>query len=140
MNKTQLEAVERTLNSRAQSHIRAKSDLLDAKIKPSAATEDLAKEYQKVLDKVQAHNDRAHVSLKIDFKIETGYRNEKVSINKTGYTSVSTPGSYGGTTVVPEMKKEGQAMLEAVQNYVLALTLGQETIDGMEAFMSKLLK
>ena len=138
MNKTQLEAVERTLNSRAQSHIRAKSELLDAKNKPSAATKALAKEYQKVLDKVQAHNNRAHVSLKIDFKIENDYRNEKVSIDKTGYKSVST--SYGSTTVVPEMKKEGQAMLEAVQNYVLALTLGQETIDGMEAFMSKLLK
>lgn len=139
ITKLQLDTITSTLNQRAQNHFRAKSNTIVSKLKPSAEAEKLANELKAVLTKVNNFNNKVKASNKIGHVIEHNSYNDKVETKLYGYTSVYFP-TLGSITLVPEIAQEAQNVADDVSNYILKLTLGQETIEGMESFLANLLK
>jgi hypothetical protein len=141
MNKLQLEAITKTLTTRVENHIKAKSELAIKKLKPTAEAEKLMKEYQTIYDKVEAYNDKVRASDKMGYIIDTPSRwnSPKFHLALYGYTSVHTTG-HSNMSIVPELAEEARTKFNAIDSYILNLTLGTETVDGVEAFLAKLLK
>lgn len=141
ITKLQLDTITSNLNQRAQNHFKAKSELIVSKLTPSAEATKLAKELQGVLAKIETFNNKVKASKKLAHTINWNSYSNKPDVRTAvyGYTSVYFP-SLGSMTVVPEIAQEAQTAADDVSNYILKLTLGQETIESMESFLKNLLK
>lgn len=140
MNKTQIETLKTTLNQRVENFYKRKSEELISTMQPSKETLKLQAEYVAVLKKVKAHNDKADKTNGLAFTIENdSWRSKEVCTKLTNYAQVRFE-NYGSTSLAPTVAKQARTALDKVADYVLAVTLGKETVDDMDALLASLLK
>ncbi len=139
ITKLQLDTITSTLNQRAQNHFKAKSEMIIAKTKPSAETLKLQNELKTILEKVDAHNNKVKTSNKFGYTINYSTYRSEVETAAFGYASVYFP-SLGSISVAPDVADEAKNAADDISNYILRLTLGQETPENLDAFLAGLLK
>ena len=132
--------VKEQIRTATTTYFQEKSDKVTKAIRPSKATQALAVEYQRVLDKVEKHNEEAKEQEGFAFTIENPrYNHNKVTTSLTNYASFR-PTGYGSVSIAPELKEEADKKAQLINDYLLRLTLGQETVEGLQEFMKNLTK
>lgn len=140
MNKSQIEAVQKTLTNRVINHYKSKSEKIEETIKPSTEAKALLNKFNKVADEVEKFNEKIEKSNQLDFKINIpGFNNHHATLQKTGYSSNISTTKINYVAIVPELADELRTKLTKIEDYVLALTLGKENLDELDNFIKKLL-